>query len=214
MVESSQERSNDRSRHHHQRRTGLRAAAALWSCRSLTMTVSFLRQRAWTNPWPSSRCRSLNRRCPHRHGIVMPQCHRGGPGRAGNRAELGGLHGLRFYHQRVAVRRSRPQHRIDNADARRCLPGSFSGSPSPRSGAPGFNRQRRNDAELQSAGKNTAAVTGGIDEIAGCAEYPLRSPRDLNTDFGQRHVALSTFRPDRPQAIFRGPGSASTAPAE
>jgi 3,4-dehydroadipyl-CoA semialdehyde dehydrogenase len=37
------------------------------------------------------------------HGIVMPQCHHGGPGRAGNGAELGGLHGLRLYHQRVAV---------------------------------------------------------------------------------------------------------------
>ena len=40
------------------------------------------------------------------HGIVMPQCHHGGPGRAGNGAELGGLHGLRFYHQRVAVQGS------------------------------------------------------------------------------------------------------------
>ena len=40
------------------------------------------------------------------HGIVMPQCHHGGPGRAGNGAELGGLNGLRFYHQRVAVQGS------------------------------------------------------------------------------------------------------------
>jgi 3,4-dehydroadipyl-CoA semialdehyde dehydrogenase len=40
------------------------------------------------------------------HGIVMPQCHHGGPGRAGNGAELGGLHGLSFYHQRVAVQGS------------------------------------------------------------------------------------------------------------
>ena len=40
------------------------------------------------------------------HGIVMPQCHHGGPGRAGNGAELGGLHGLRFYHQRTAVQGS------------------------------------------------------------------------------------------------------------
>ena len=40
------------------------------------------------------------------HGIVMPQCHHGGPGRAGNGAELGGLHGLHFYHQRVAVQGS------------------------------------------------------------------------------------------------------------
>jgi 3,4-dehydroadipyl-CoA semialdehyde dehydrogenase len=40
------------------------------------------------------------------HGIVMPQCHHGGPGRAGNGAELGGLSGLRLYHQRVAVQGS------------------------------------------------------------------------------------------------------------
>ncbi len=40
------------------------------------------------------------------HGIVMPQCNHGGPGRAGNGAELGGLNGLRLYHQRVAVQGS------------------------------------------------------------------------------------------------------------
>jgi len=40
------------------------------------------------------------------HGIVMPQCNHGGPGRAGNGEELGGLHGLRFYHQRVAIQGS------------------------------------------------------------------------------------------------------------
>ena len=40
------------------------------------------------------------------HGIVMPQCNHGGPGRAGNGEELGGLHGLRLYHQRVAVQGS------------------------------------------------------------------------------------------------------------
>ena len=40
------------------------------------------------------------------HGIVMPQCNHGGPGRAGNGAELGGLYGLHFYHQRVAVQGS------------------------------------------------------------------------------------------------------------
>ena len=33
----------------------------------------------------------------------MPQCNHGGPGRAGAGEELGGLHGLRFYHQRLAV---------------------------------------------------------------------------------------------------------------
>ncbi len=40
------------------------------------------------------------------HGIVMPQCHHGGPGRAGNGEELGGLNGLRLYNQRVAVQGS------------------------------------------------------------------------------------------------------------
>jgi 3,4-dehydroadipyl-CoA semialdehyde dehydrogenase len=40
------------------------------------------------------------------HGNVMPQCNHGGPGRAGNGAELGGLNGLRLYHQRVAVQGS------------------------------------------------------------------------------------------------------------
>jgi 3,4-dehydroadipyl-CoA semialdehyde dehydrogenase len=40
------------------------------------------------------------------HGIVMPQCNHGGPGRAGGGEELGGLHGLRFYHQRLAVQGS------------------------------------------------------------------------------------------------------------
>jgi 3,4-dehydroadipyl-CoA semialdehyde dehydrogenase len=40
------------------------------------------------------------------HGIVMPQCNHGGPGRAGNGEELGGLGGLRLYHQRIAVQGS------------------------------------------------------------------------------------------------------------
>ncbi len=40
------------------------------------------------------------------HGIVMPQCNHGGPGRAGNGEELGGLYGLRLYHQRLAVQGS------------------------------------------------------------------------------------------------------------
>ena len=39
-------------------------------------------------------------------GIVMPQCNHGGPGRAGAGEELGGLFGLRFYHQRLAVQGS------------------------------------------------------------------------------------------------------------
>jgi len=37
------------------------------------------------------------------HGIVMPMCVHGGPGRAGGGEELGGKRGMRFYHQRVAV---------------------------------------------------------------------------------------------------------------
>ena len=40
------------------------------------------------------------------HGNVMPQCNHGGPGRAGNGEELGGLAGLRLYHQRLAVQGS------------------------------------------------------------------------------------------------------------
>jgi 3,4-dehydroadipyl-CoA semialdehyde dehydrogenase len=40
------------------------------------------------------------------HGIVMPQCNHGGPGRAGAGEELGGLYGLSFYHQRLAVQGS------------------------------------------------------------------------------------------------------------
>jgi 3,4-dehydroadipyl-CoA semialdehyde dehydrogenase len=42
------------------------------------------------------------------HGIVMPQCVHGGPGRAGGGEELGGLRALSFYHQRLAV-----QGRVD-----------------------------------------------------------------------------------------------------
>jgi len=42
------------------------------------------------------------------HGIVMPMCIHGGPGRAGGGAELGGVRGLQFYHQRLAV-----QGRVD-----------------------------------------------------------------------------------------------------
>lgn len=37
------------------------------------------------------------------HGIVMPMCNHGGPGRAGGGAELGGLGALWFYHQRTAL---------------------------------------------------------------------------------------------------------------
>jgi len=40
------------------------------------------------------------------HGIVLPSLMHGGPGRAGGGAELGGLHGLWFYHQRVAMQGS------------------------------------------------------------------------------------------------------------
>jgi 3,4-dehydroadipyl-CoA semialdehyde dehydrogenase len=41
------------------------------------------------------------------HGIVMPMCVHGGPGRAGGGEELGGLRGLRFYHHRLAVQGSK-----------------------------------------------------------------------------------------------------------
>ncbi|WP_404367312.1 3,4-dehydroadipyl-CoA semialdehyde dehydrogenase [Marinobacter sp.] len=37
------------------------------------------------------------------HGVVMPQCTHGGPGRAGGGQELGGLRGLELYLQRTAV---------------------------------------------------------------------------------------------------------------
>ena len=37
------------------------------------------------------------------HGIVMPMCKHGGPGRAGGGDELGGLGALWFYHQRSAL---------------------------------------------------------------------------------------------------------------
>jgi 3,4-dehydroadipyl-CoA semialdehyde dehydrogenase len=42
------------------------------------------------------------------HGIVLPSLMHGGPGRAGGGEELGGLHGLWFYHQRLAVQGSGP----------------------------------------------------------------------------------------------------------
>jgi 3,4-dehydroadipyl-CoA semialdehyde dehydrogenase len=37
------------------------------------------------------------------HGNVMPMCLHGGPGRAGNGEELGGLRALAFYHRRSAI---------------------------------------------------------------------------------------------------------------
>lgn len=46
------------------------------------------------------------------HGIVMPMCVHGGPGRAGGGEELGGLRGLHFYHQRTAI-----QGRLDRLEA-------------------------------------------------------------------------------------------------
>lgn len=42
------------------------------------------------------------------HGIVLPSCLHGGPGRAGNGEELGGLRGLWFYHQRTAIQGPAP----------------------------------------------------------------------------------------------------------
>jgi 3,4-dehydroadipyl-CoA semialdehyde dehydrogenase len=46
------------------------------------------------------------------HGIVMPMCVHGGPGRAGGGEELGGLRALRFYHQRTAI-----QGRLDRLES-------------------------------------------------------------------------------------------------
>src|SRR5205814_766289 len=40
------------------------------------------------------------------HGIVMPSCIHGGPGRAGGGEELGASRGLWFYLQRVGVQAS------------------------------------------------------------------------------------------------------------
>ncbi len=51
------------------------------------------------------------------HGIVMPQCVHGGPGRAGGGEELGGLRGLRLYHQRTAVQASTARLDALGADA-------------------------------------------------------------------------------------------------
>ena len=50
------------------------------------------------------------------HGIVMPQCVHGGPGRAGGGEELGGLRGIRLYHQRTAI-----QGNVDRLNALRQL---------------------------------------------------------------------------------------------
>jgi len=41
-------------------------------------------------------------------GTVLPQLAHGGPGRAGGGEELGGMRGLAFYMQRVALEGSRP----------------------------------------------------------------------------------------------------------
>jgi 3,4-dehydroadipyl-CoA semialdehyde dehydrogenase len=40
------------------------------------------------------------------HGIVLPSCIHGGPGRAGAGEELGAWRGLWFYHQKVAAQAS------------------------------------------------------------------------------------------------------------
>jgi len=41
-------------------------------------------------------------------GTVLPQLVHGGPGRAGGGEELGGLRGMAFYMQRVALEGSKP----------------------------------------------------------------------------------------------------------
>jgi 3,4-dehydroadipyl-CoA semialdehyde dehydrogenase len=40
------------------------------------------------------------------HGLALPSCQHGGPGRAGDGAELGGLRALWLYHQRTALQAS------------------------------------------------------------------------------------------------------------
>jgi 3,4-dehydroadipyl-CoA semialdehyde dehydrogenase len=45
------------------------------------------------------------------HGLVLPMLIHGGPGRAGGGEELGGVRGLRFYHQWTAIQG--PQHVVD-----------------------------------------------------------------------------------------------------
>lgn len=54
------------------------------------------------------------------HGVVMPQCVHGGPGRAGGGEELGGLRALRFYHQRTAI-----QAGSDRLEALRARAGAY-----------------------------------------------------------------------------------------
>ncbi len=56
------------------------------------------------------------------HGIAMPQCVHGGPGRAGGGEELGGLRGLRIYHQRSAV-----QANVERLQQLQAATESFSG---------------------------------------------------------------------------------------
>ena len=45
------------------------------------------------------------------HGLVLPMLIHGGPGRAGGGEELGGMRGLRFYHQWTAIQG--PQRVVD-----------------------------------------------------------------------------------------------------
>ncbi|MCB0695676.1 MAG: 3,4-dehydroadipyl-CoA semialdehyde dehydrogenase, partial [Saprospiraceae bacterium] len=52
------------------------------------------------------------------HGSPLPHMTHGGPGRAGGGEELGGLRGLRFYHQRLAVQGNKDRvHALADAAA-------------------------------------------------------------------------------------------------
>ena len=72
-----------------------------------TRRFSPRRQLRWEQPTAGDADRSC------RSATVIPdmesccrRCMHGGPGRAGGGEELGGLHGLWFYHQRVAMQGS------------------------------------------------------------------------------------------------------------
>ena len=86
-----------------------RAAAARWSPPSIGEDRDFLARAAVELGASNGRILAIEPSIADvhtGHGIVMPQCHHGGPGRAGNGAELGGLYGLWLYLQRVAVQGS------------------------------------------------------------------------------------------------------------
>ena len=100
--------SGDRGRGRGDRRA--RAAAA--SCRRCTRRTPPSPPRSCSaSRRTTAACSSAARRSPKRRpgpGTVLPQLVHGGPGRAGGGEELGGLRGLAFYLQRVALEGPRP----------------------------------------------------------------------------------------------------------